>query len=132
MNRRTRGQRWYAKHREVIKAKTRAYRAANLEKCRAISKEYTSRPDVKEYRRLRTYGLTVASYQTLLDKQNNACAICFTPFIDLSKRHIHIDHDHLLDKVRGILCHICNLGVGNFKDDPARCDSATNYLRKNS
>lgn len=126
----TRGQRWYARHKEVIKKRIKAHRTKNPEKYRALSRAYTSRPDIKEQRRLRTYGLTLESYQALLAIQNNACAICLTPFANLRKLHIHIDHDHLLERVRGILCHTCNLGIGHFKDDSDLLEAASAYLQR--
>jgi hypothetical protein len=124
----TRGQRHYARNRQSCLDRSRQYRLRNLEAAKAASRAYTSRPDIKEKRRLRTYGLTLESYQVLLTSQNNACAICLTPFANLRKLHIHIDHDHLLEKVRGILCHNCNLGVGHFKDEPKLLKAAAIYL----
>lgn len=126
----TRGQRDYAKNSEKYKARAKAFRAANLEKVKEKSRTYCSRPEIKERRRLRTYGLTRETYQALLDMQGNGCAICFTSFTVLNKRHIHIDHEHLSGIVRGVLCHTCNLGIGNFKDDPRRLEVAASYLRR--
>jgi hypothetical protein len=125
-----RGKKHYAKYREVLIAKTKAYRAANLEKCRAASREYTSRPEIREQRRLRTYGLTVASYQKLLLSQGGVCAVCCANLTALPKRHVHIDHNHVTKKVRGILCHNCNLGLGHFKDAPYLLVLAASYLRR--
>jgi hypothetical protein len=38
------------------------------------------------------------------------------------------DHCHLTFKVRGKLCHNCNLGLGHFKDDPMLLEFAKIYL----
>lgn len=49
------------------------------------------------------------------------------------------DHDHSCCKnsvsmcgncFRGLLCRSCNLGLGNFKDDPVLLELAIRYLRK--
>ena len=40
----------------------------------------------------------------------------------------HIDHDHATMKFRGILCHGCNIGIGNLKDDISRLEAAIQYL----
>jgi hypothetical protein len=48
-------------------------------------------------------------------KQKSRCAICKI------KAHggkgWHVDHDHNTGKYRGILCHFCNVGLGNFRDN---------------
>ena len=40
------------------------------------------------------------------------------------------DHDHETNEFRGWLCHDCNRGIGNFKDDVARLKNAIRYLTK--
>lgn len=68
-------------------------------------------------------------YYTLLDSQDNACAICKTK--EFGKHGPHIDHNHITKKVRGILCHQCNLGLGQFKDNIEKLKLAIEYLEKN-
>jgi hypothetical protein len=43
-----------------------------------------------------------------------------------------IDHDHKTGKLRGLLCHQCNVGIGNFKDDIDRMLNAILYLSRSS
>lgn len=52
------------------------------------------------------YNLTPAEFDTMLKKQRGRCAICR----DVPKRKC-IDHHHKTKKVRGILCHRCNVGI---------------------
>ena len=75
--------------------------------------------------------LSKADYEALLQAQNNACAICLKS-IEESKRSLHVDHDHATDKVRGLLCTKCNLGLGYFKDNINNLDSAKTYLTKDA
>ena len=43
-------------------------------------------------------------------------------------RHLHVDHDHETGKIRGLLCHACNIVLGLVKDDPDRLRLLANYL----
>ena len=69
---------------------------------------------------------TVAGYEAMLAQQNGVCAICETRPDD---RPLCVDHDHATGEVRGLLCHSCNVGLGNYKDDPRRTRRATAYLK---
>ena len=41
------------------------------------------------------------------------------------------DHEHTIPpKPRGLLCGLCNKGLGQFKDDPILLENAAIYLRK--
>lgn len=75
--------------------------------------------------RARQYGLTVAQYRDLRDEQAGACAICGT-FVDV----LYIDHCHKSGRVRGLLCPLCNTGLGQFQDDAQRLLNAIAYLQK--
>ena len=40
------------------------------------------------------------------------------------------DHDHMTNQLRGKLCNHCNLGLGNFKDNPKLLRIAADYLER--
>jgi hypothetical protein len=73
------------------------------------------------------YGITSEEYETLVFKQNNLCAICDKPN---NEQRLDIDHNHETGKVRGLLCHQCNLAIGCFKDNIEFMKKAIKYLRK--
>ena len=57
------------------------------------------------------------------ERQKNVCGICKTP-----GKPLCVDHCHATGKVRGLLCRDCNLGLGNYKDNPVFTRAATAYL----
>ncbi len=78
----------------------------------------------------RKYGIDLEEYYKILESQNNCCIICG---IHESKMEtmLSVDHCHTTGKIRGLLCHNCNIGLGNFKDDPKVMKKAIEYLLNN-
>lgn len=77
----------------------------------------------------RRYGITIEEFESLWDKQQGLCAICHNPAAGKGSMSIlGVDHDHKTGKVRGLLCWRCNQGLGYFKDDIKRLQSAIQYL----
>jgi len=81
----------YLKYRDKILAQHRQYRKSLAGKATDRRHKYKVR-----------YGITIEQYDGMVTKQNGKCAIC-----EHSCRLV-IDHDHLTNKVRGLLCHRCN------------------------
>lgn len=79
----------------------------------------------------RKYKLTEEQFNKLLNDQNKLCAICKTQ-LDLTSlknnNRVCIDHDHITNKVRSILCHKCNSGIGLFVDNIITINNAIKYL----
>jgi hypothetical protein len=79
------------------------------------------------------YGITMEQRQELFDKQLGKCAICSCEIhLDgtLDAKRAVIDHNHKTGKVRGMLCNLCNQGIGRFKDNTKLIQNAINYLEK--
>jgi hypothetical protein len=76
----------------------------------------------RDRRFVRVYGLTPEQVQAMKDSQGGRCAICRVRPAE------HVDHDHRVGTVRGVLCFPCNAGLGQFGDDPAVLTSAIEYL----
>ena len=72
------------------------------------------------------HGLTGAEVSVLLANQGGICAICGTT--ESGGKGWHGDHDHQTGKFRGVLCHWCNLGIGNLKDSIPILKLAITYL----
>ena len=74
----------------------------------------------------RSFGLTLDDYNKLLKKQKRVCAICKQK--DPYFTNLAVDHCHKTNKVRGLLCHLCNRALGLFKEDIKALKCAIKYL----
>ncbi len=61
------------------------------------------------------YGMSLAEYEDTLTAQEYRCAICYVHIVELTQ-YLHVDHDHITGKVRGLLCGNCNMGIGQLKN----------------
>jgi len=109
-------------------AKRRAKYALDPRNVLAQAKRYrTKHPErVRGRLRRRNYGVTPEQFESMRAKQEGACAICREGFV----RTPYVDHDHATGAARDLLCNACNIGLGHFKDDPTRLESAAAYIRR--
>jgi len=82
------------------------------------NQEYKDRKNAKRA----NYILQDGEKEKLFKEQKGLCAICKT------STKLVIDHDHKTGKIRGLLCHNCNIGLGNMKDSPDILRAASLYL----
>ncbi len=99
----------------------------NISKCKLCQSEYQA---------TKTFGIDNVSYDALLNKQNNKCAICgidHNIYKNTSHRNkrFAIDHCHSTGIIRGLLCCKCNRGLGYFKDSEENLLKAAKYLKGN-
>ncbi len=80
----------------------------------------------EKLRRARRLGLSPEEYDALVDRHNGRCGICQGAPNGIGG--LHIDHDHASGKVRGLLCHSCNVSIGHFRDDPDLLRQAAEYI----
>ena len=74
---------------------------------------------------LKKYGLTQETYDKLLVWQGGACLICGRP---AAKRRLCVDHCHVSDLIRALLCHGCNTAAGSVGDDPVVARRLADFL----
>ncbi len=79
------------------------------------------------YMRSYLYGVTPERMAEMLTEQDGRCAICRTDSPG-GKGDWHVDHCHATNRVRGLLCHRCNLGLGMFRDSAEFLTAAIDYL----
>ena len=90
--------RWRESHREERAASLRAWQQANMEHRRAYQRKYR-------------YGIEPAEYERLWTTQKGCCALCDMPAGTAPKGALHIDHDHVSGRVRGLICLRCNTAL---------------------
>lgn len=93
----------------------RAWRSANP----TVSKGYYLK---------RSYGISVADYDAMLEAQEGKCAICKQECNVYGR--LSVDHCHATKKVRALLCTHCNRGIGMFHDNPDLLMSAALYMEQ--
>lgn len=94
---------------------------------REYGRKYNNQLHIRNKTYNKLYGIDVAEYEAMLEKQNNACALCLTPQIQLLVK-LSVDHRHSDGKVRGLLCHPCNTFLGLIQDDVVRLKRMIGYL----
>jgi hypothetical protein len=97
-------------------------------RCKRGRKQYHENPTkFKAAVRDGKYGLKPGEYEIMLAQQGGCCAICgYVP--QIGQRPLSVDHDHTSGSVRGLLCGLCNTGLGNFRDESQFLRRAISYL----
>jgi hypothetical protein len=102
------------RHREELNAQKRLQRS--------LDPEF---PKQHHERIVRTrYGLAPGEYDRMLAAQGGVCKICRRT----CHRRLSVDHCHATKKVRWLLCSKCNVGLGQYNDDPELLREAANCL----
>ena len=89
-----------------------AYTESNIE----IRRQWAKRSQ------LRKYGLTSEEFDAIRRRQNDECAVCHKVVA------LHVDHDHVTNRVRGLLCLKCNMALGLLADSPETIQSLLTYV----
>lgn len=79
----------------------------------------------RAYRRL--YGITIAEYNMMFNKQEGRCPGCSRHQSQLSRR-LSVDHNHSTGAVRALLCHGCNMAIGYALENTGTLRSLAAYL----
>lgn len=82
----------------------------------------------RKYALKKFFGLTLDQYAAMVVAQSGKCAICGTTKSDRISKYLCVDHNHETGKVRGLLCHNCNRGIGFLKDNVKLLAAALQYL----
>ncbi len=108
----------YESDQAIVKERSRKWVAEHPENRKLV---------VRKHALKRRYGLTLDDFNAILDSQGGRCAICPATTAGYGRR-FYVDHDHATGKIRGLLCHGCNSGLGNFRDSMTTVQDAAAYL----
>ena len=139
---------WVSNNKDKVKIIKARYRESHRDKLRKDSLEYANthreqglvnkrkwrarNPDkLKEEKLKARFGITLDQFNELKKQQNNCCGICGEAFdkIPNSAKCACVDHDHKVKKIRGLLCHTCNSGIGCLRDDPVLMEKAVLWIK---
>jgi hypothetical protein len=102
---------WREKNRELLKRRHREIYNPRYKKRR------------EDARVRREFGVSRDEYDAR-KKAAGRCAICPTGGAE------HLDHNHATGALRDFLCIRCNMGLGQFADDPVLLRAAADYLEE--
>lgn len=139
---------WRKANPEEVRAETAAYQQAHPGKARAWAVNHPEKakqliaawnkahPGYASARaRQRNYGMTQAEYDAMLEKQHGKCACCGRSnsgsAMNGGYAPLFVDHDHKTGKIRGLLCHQCNIALGMLGDSQERIEQLLTYIRTN-
>jgi len=127
----------------INRKKATEYRRKYLEnpKVRArvqqLQRERYKRPEIQAKHKdgdlKHNFGISLEEYQELFNNQNGLCAICNNKehrTYNGKVKSLAVDHNHLNGKVRGLLCHDCNVALGYVKDDRLILGRMITYIEK--
>lgn len=135
---RKRMKRWREANREHIKSYQKVWREQNAVQVadyqKEYHKEYKTREEVQISAKKRGlwkyYRMTPCEFNALWSSQDGKCAICDVDMMPKgrSPTSVAVDHNHINGAVRGLLCRVCNVGIGYLRDDPDLLIRAAEYL----
>ncbi len=121
---------------ECNKITCKAYYSTHKEQVKEYwDKKFKEDPKLRRSFKLKQFNLTLQDVDIMIEIQENKCLICKEIFTE--KNYPVVDHDHACCPeayrscgkcIRGLLCGLCNMSIGGFRDNPVLCRAAADYL----
>jgi hypothetical protein len=90
--------RWAQMNRSTSNGYKKQYRLKNIDK-------------IKSNQYIKTYGITLEQKNQMIKDQNGLCGCCGESMGD-NPHNMHMDHCHITNKIRKVLCSKCNHALG--------------------
>ncbi len=108
---------------EFFRSKRRADgRDVYCKRCK-VEVNRSGQPARYDWHLRKQFGITLADKDLIITDQKGQCPLC--------RRGLSspvVDHDHITNEVRGVLCRNCNTWLGAIEADPERVDRTLKYL----
>jgi hypothetical protein len=112
-----------------VRASDRAWYARNQERQQLLLNKRRATPrgrrDQRERHLRYAYGITSVEFNEMLQAQDRKCAIC-----GCGDKKLCVDHCHVDNVIRGLLCRDCNAAIGLLRESPSVIRAAALYLEK--
>jgi hypothetical protein len=112
---------YYHKNKKDCIKRTMNYKHNHKDKIHYLNKSYNLKARI---------GITWDQKVEMIKNQNYKCKICNIDFKKINEKNIHVDHNHITKKIRGILCQKCNTMLGGACDNIKILNSAIKYLKE--
>jgi len=104
---------------EIYAQRARAYRIKYPERYKRTCRRTT----------WKKMGWNPDEVEAFVKIRNGTCEICGKQG---DWRALAVDHCHKTNKLRGVLCSQCNVGLGSFRDRPDLLFKAADYLKRHA
>ena len=125
---------WRSENPDKVSISNKKQKTKNPERARKDNrKSYLNNISKRREKAWKRIGVefTYKEYEALLIQQDFKCAGCQKHESEF-KRALHVDHCHQTGKIRGLLCHRCNVAIGALDDNPELLKSMIRYLEGES
>jgi hypothetical protein len=110
------------------KERARKRRDENREKYNDYARRYAHTLGARDHKLQVKYGISLKQYDEMLESQHGVCAGCNG--MQAVGAALYVDHDHQTGKVRGLLCHHCNVVLGYSRDSVEVLRKLADYLER--
>jgi hypothetical protein len=119
-------------NKEKINENDKKYRLENKEKIKQylLQNNEKIKKNKRETSLKNKYDITLDDYEKMLQEQSGSCAICFVKAENQRNKILVVDHNHLTDEVRGLLCSNCNTAIGLLRESQEIIENALKYLHE--
>jgi hypothetical protein len=93
-----------------------------------LRKSDKSKRKTADYWLRSNYNISLVQKEEMFKEQNEKCYTCHYQFKNISEACV--DHNHITNKVRKLLCDDCNIALGLLKEDLKAVNNLVKYIQE--